>query len=262
MPGNRQYSWGWLAAILPFMEQEAAQEQSLYGTMTIHLATQNANARAVMQQPIASYRCPSDNAPNTNNVLTVNSQRLATANYVGVHSSDHFVTPATSERAGCFVRDDVVRFRDIFDGTSNTLMVGERKWSFQDENGTVLITGSGHAYGVVCCGHSHSWRRGYQLGVGVYRLNLDGTNQAGQIYGSNVSQRGAQGFSSRHPGGAIFCLADASVRFVSDTIEGYFDNRGVQTDSNGSAATNVRRVIDTTWERVLSKQDGDPTGDY
>lgn len=260
--GSSEYCWGWCAAILPFMEQRALQESSQFGQITVHQAAGDSAIRPSLQVKVSAFRCPSDTAPDTNNWLTLNGQRLATSNYVGVHSSDHFEINGHIERGGIFgSRLEGTKFRDIKDGQSNTLMVGERQWSFQDVNGNTLIATAGHLWGVPHP-HSTSWRRGYQLAVGVYRLNMKGTDQTGQIYSSQVSQRGAQGFSSDHPGGGQFCLGDGSVRFISETIQGHFDHRGVQTDANGSAATAVRRVIDTTWERLLAKADGDPVGEY
>jgi hypothetical protein len=52
------------------------------------------------------------------------------------------------------------------------------------------------------------------------------------------------------------------VRFVGETIQGYFNNGGVQTDATGNAGTAQRRVIDTTWERLHAMADGDPVGEY
>jgi prepilin-type processing-associated H-X9-DG protein len=269
MPGSGNgYAWGWGTAILPFMEQASLPDQIQYGKITIHQAASTPAIRTFMQLPLASYRCPSDTAPATNNWLTMASQRLTTSNYVGAHNSDHFFSSGGTraadhiERGGCFHSQGGVKFRDILDGTSNTWAVGERKWVFEDINGNKLISAAAHAFGAVVEPHGHTWRRGYQLAVGVYRMNMDGTDQAGQIYSGQVSQRGAQGFSSVHPGGAQFCLADGSVRFVAETIDGHFDHRGVQTDANGSAAAGARAVVDTIWERCISRQDGDPVGEY
>ncbi len=271
MPGGGSgYAWGWGTSILPFMELQSLPEQIRYGQITIYAAAGDPNIRQLMQIPIPAYRCPSDTAPETNNWLTMNGQALATSNYVGAHNSDHFYSSGGtraadhSERGGMFHSQGGVKLAGVLDGTSNTWMVGERKWHFYDVFGNKLISAAGHAFGSVIEPHSHTWRRGYQLAVGVYRMNLDDTDQTGQIYGGEVSQRGAQGFSSNHPGGAMFCLADASVRFVSDTIDGHFDNRGVQTNAAGSAATgtNGREVIDTTWERCIARKDGQVIADY
>jgi prepilin-type N-terminal cleavage/methylation domain-containing protein len=271
MPGSGSgYAWGWGTSILPFIEQASLPEQIGYGMQTIHQSASNPATRALMQVPIDAYRCPSDVAPDNNNWLSMASQALATSNYVGAHNSDHFFSSGGTraaehvQRGGMFNSQRGVKLRDVLDGTSNTWMVGERKWQFVDINGDVLISAAAHAFGSVTEPHSHTWRRGYQMAVGVYKMNLDGTNQAGQIYSGQVSQRGAQGFSSVHPGGAQFCLADASVRFVSESIDGHFDGRGVQTNAAGSAATGAggREVIDTTWERCIAKKDGQTVGDY
>ena len=271
MPGSGSgYAWGWGTSILPFLEQRSLPEQIRYGQITIHAAASDPAIRALMQIPIDAYRCPSDVAPPTNTWLTMSSQALATSNYVGAHNSDHFYSAGGTraadhiQRGGMFHSQGGVKLRDVLDGTSNTWMVGERKWQFYDDRGIPLIAAAAHAFGSVIEPHGHTWRRGYQMAVGVYRMNLDGTNQAGQIYSSQVSMRGAQGFSSEHPGGAQFCLADASVRFVADSIDGHFDHRGVQTNAAGSAATGAtgREVIDTTWERCIAKKDGQVVDHY
>ncbi|WP_164103918.1 DUF1559 domain-containing protein [Candidatus Laterigemmans baculatus] len=259
--GDTRYSWGWSASIMDFIEQGTALEASQYGRINIHTVASDPAVLNILQTPISAYRCPSDIAPATNNWLAIRSQRMTTSNYVGTHNSDYWDKNDDAEQGGIFVQNKGTRMAEITDGTSNTMMVGERQWSFRDASGNTLISGAAHAWGNVP-GHAEDWRWGYQVALGVYKMNLTGTDQTGKIYSSQVSMRGANGFSSQHPGGAQFCFADGSVHFISDSIHSNFNNQGVQTDASSNRDRALRAVIDTTWERLIAKSDGQVVGDF
>ena len=259
--GDTRYAWGWSASIMPFMELENIQEAARYGELNVHTAANDPALLEVLQTPIPAYRCPSDIAPATNNWLAIRSQRMATSNYVGTHNSDYWDKNGDLAQGGMFIENKPTRMADVQDGTSNTFMVGERKWSFRDVNDNTLISGAAHAWGNVP-GHGSDWRWGYQVALGVYRMDLSGTDQSGKIYSGEVSMRGANAFSSSHPGGAQFCFVDGSVRFVSESVGGNFNDQGVQTDSSGDRSRAARSVVDTVWERLIAKSDGQPVGEF
>lgn len=119
---------------------------------------------------------------------------------------------------------------EVFDGTSNTIALGERAWQL----GTRRLRA---AVAVIANGDTgnHS-RQGqvYAMACGRWPVNC------------TFSQNCDRGFSSSHPGGGNFALVDGSVRFISETI-----------DHNTTDAT-----IDSTYERLIAVRDGDPVGSF
>ncbi len=118
----------------------------------------------------------------------------------------------------------------ITDGTSNTFALGERAWQLSGRplQAAVALMTNGDS-------DAHSEQGSvYALGCGRYRLNCTDSDAC------------ARGFSSRHPGGSQFALVDGSVRFVNEHI-----------DHNTSDST-----IDSTYERLISINDGQSVGEY
>ena len=97
--------------------------------------------------------------------------------------------PAPKSTNGMFHINSVVRFRDVTDGTSNTLLVGER-----------------------------SAKSGAGIWPGV-RRNEFASDQVTDCSSGNEINSGYSSFSSYHGGGAHFVIADGSVRFLSENID-------------------------------------------
>lgn len=84
--------------------------------------------------------------------------------------------------------------KDVVDGTSNTLMVGESSNS-------------------KCNGHTGFWGHFNQTtGSCAIPMNLD-TDPAGSNWPDNYA------FHSYHEGGVQFCFADGSVHFLAESID-------------------------------------------
>ena len=60
-----------------------------------------------------------------------------------------------------------------------------------------------------------------------------------------------QAASSYHPGGAQMLFVDGSVRFINETID-------AKPDANGWGACD----IDSVYERLVARKDGQVLGDY
>ena len=131
-----------------------------------------------------------------------------------------------------------VRLADVLDGTSNTLMVGERDTK-DCRSGTWLgvrnTNGSTDRGVIVVIGHSHP------------KLNQDATALAWDTDRIGCGE----GFSSFHPGGAMFVSADGSVRFISETINHFwFPNTLV----NGTVAHSTD-LSNGTYQRLMTRDD-------
>ena len=82
------------------------------------------------------------------------------------------------------------------------------------------------------------------IGIGRPRINLT----------DHVNRGWApRGFSSRHRNGAQFVFCDASVHWLSETINA--DHNAGQVTPDEILAVRLTEV-DTVWERLIAKADG------
>jgi len=190
--------WGWAARILPFVEQANVEKNLINFKLPV---TDPANAQARLLT-IKTFRCPSDTGKDT--FLNVDEESgagtldFATANYIGVwgttdtHECGELPAGTQCTSDGTFFHNSATRFADILDGLSQTFIVGER-----------------------------NSRLDYSTWVGIDPVNdcSPGRLVGTASYPPNSQASDTHNFSSEHPSGTHFLLADGSVRIISDTIE-------------------------------------------
>lgn len=214
--------WGWGVMILPFVEQGNlynqlnVSTQALDGTPAI---------KALAQTPLSVYRCASDPGP----ALNPNRGNYATSSYIAVFGAlyDQAAPSAgalvygsrANEGTGMFSANSGVRFGDISDGTSNTVMVGERCLG---PNGVRSGTGVLRDYtGGIWAGipkdatsnvNNHVSLCGEKAGVDARFRKINSRD-------SNNS------LASTHTGGCQFVFADGSIQFISENADNIFIDR-------------------------------------
>ena len=198
---------GWGTMILPQMEQNNVYQ--LFNSA--RPLTDSSNA-VFLRAQIKSYKCASDPNPDYFKINQAGSTtviaELPTANYLAVFGPENLddcenspgilpvMADGTCRGSGMFYHNSSVRMRDLTDGTTNTLMTGERKtkptlnW-FSSWPG--MIANGEEAFQRVCGSADHV---------------------------PNHPATHFDDFSSHHVGGAQFSLGDGSVRFISENIDG------------------------------------------
>ncbi|MEW4454683.1 DUF1559 domain-containing protein [Bremerella sp. JC817] len=235
-------TWGWGAFILPFIEQVTVYDALDPQNQTLATAiADTANDLKVLQTPLSAFRCPTDTGPKLNDQRKLDDQATAVSNYLGSNSSDlacrNDGIPGTNYGAdGIFWENSECRFKDITDGTSNTVAIGERCWQMNRKNGTGKANYyAGNIYGVegrlVTGGSPISTLTLYSVVGGTVRALNYARNDAYE----------SSSYSSLHPGGVQFVFCDGSVQFIPDTVQFDADN-----------------TPDTVLELLVSRNDGQP----
>lgn len=180
----------WLVQILPYIEMNNAYR--LFDPSAGAYAQVNSDVRSL---PVEFFTCPSYPGAEMNEDKTA-----ARTTYAGCHNDQE--APIDSDNNGLLFLNSKIRYTDIFDGSSQTILLGEYR-ADEDELGWVSGTRATLRNADQFDEYYHSRR---------YREPKQQSRPA-------VGPLTVGGFSSAHPGGAQFAFADGSCRFISESIE-------------------------------------------
>ena len=195
--------WSWSAHILPFIgEQIEIDLKRPFGEAN---HPTNLPARRTL---VGIYQCPSadDNRLVTCVRATPGYEDAAETNYGAIATELPYIWDAMGGRAiGVISHNSTTRIKDILDGITHTLVVGECDLD-QDDPWKFLPGIDPHYCRNGKCRIGRYW--GFSSILTVYR-------------GINDHTTGVLDYAvrSHHPGGAQFVFADGHVEFTSETIE-------------------------------------------
>jgi prepilin-type N-terminal cleavage/methylation domain-containing protein/prepilin-type processing-associated H-X9-DG protein len=222
--------WGWAPLILPYLEQGALYGQ-LQDAIQSSTSITDPSVAIPIQARVSQFICPSDVVPdgpfavyslagNTSYPLVYTEGAPGTvlaspSSYAGCCGRDENSDADGVIGSGVFYCNSQTRLTDITDGTSCTILIGERAWC--NANGVWIgaIPGCAMVFGqlnsttkVIPGGYPNTPIYAPPMLVQLHAhlvnpyLDLDG---------------GTDDISSQHGGGANVLLADGSVHFVIST---------------------------------------------
>lgn len=277
---SNNFSLGWLVGLTPFIEQQALWEQ-ISNPSSINLAnptvprvppwpamgptiTDEDNATVIVNTrntayapwmtEVSTFRCPSDPGVGrpamgrTNYAACIGDAVDFMADGAHFSNQDFSSARANNIRAsgrGVFVTRQALGFRDVLDGTANTIAAGEIVTDLGDRDKRSIPRFHGSAFnsirdnpllcrvdvdqlrpqfwgpGVTQIGASNQGR-GFRWASGTATYTSMNTilppNSEVCVTFSDTGQ-GMYSASSRHQGGVHVLMTDGAVRFVTDSIE-------------------------------------------
>jgi prepilin-type processing-associated H-X9-DG protein/prepilin-type N-terminal cleavage/methylation domain-containing protein len=196
---------GWSLSILPDLEQQALYERAVaaYRSKVIPFPP---NPHAGLSTVVPVFLCPSDGRIASAQVSFRTKTLAAFTSYLGVSGRD-----SSTARDGLLYQGSRTTFADITDGTSNTLLLGERPPSADFQ------------FGWWYAGAGQRLTGSADIVLGAREPNLQLITTGSACGPGNYPFMPASGFNdpcgmfhfwSPHPGGANFAFADGSVHFL------------------------------------------------
>lgn len=198
---DRNNRWSWAALILPYIEQAAVHEQlgvsKKLVSATIGNSSNTPEIEDLLVMPLDAYRCPSDTGedknPNFNNATTA----YATSSYG--------MSLGVGRKSGGGIDG---AFADVFDGLSNTFLIGEKALVEGDDSPLRSVGGI--------------WlsRRKTSGSLGVTARHPPNSPYVGNWPCCGSDPQATRGNAvSMHPGGLNYAFCDGSVHFIAENIE-------------------------------------------
>ncbi|HEX3314686.1 MAG TPA: DUF1559 domain-containing protein [Gemmataceae bacterium] len=205
--------WGWAAYLLNDLEQGNVMSQIDF--------TKNVATSAATQTQLAVFLCPADTPVGTFTVYGT-STRVAYGNYIAVNGVLETSTyPGVN--GGAFLRGRALRVRDIQDGLSNTLFVGERDSAHAMSSWVGSVAG-----GLLTADQSSD-----PIGNAEYAQALVLGHGSRTHLPNDPALWDADVFYSRHSGGCNFLFGDGTVRLFDTSIDGIvYENLLNRADGN------------------------------
>lgn len=211
--GYKPY-WSWMALTMPFYEQTALYDEAITwaqsGTIEEDRWWPWGNRDGTPPNPAFGTlnrvaQCPTDR--RTFVVQDALGIRVALTSYLGISG---LRADGAGDRSGVLYYNERVRFADIIDGVSNTLLIGERPPSADLH------------YGWWFAGAGYDRPPGSGAGDVVMGVREVGFAEYRECPPARVGLRKGQSgdpcadaaFWSFHHGGANFAMADGSIRFM------------------------------------------------
>ena len=195
--------WSFYAQLLPYFDQSP-----LYEKINFNLPVEDPSNQPVVGITLPALICPTDQIGGTfsitdatGNVLIPAAAPISYAATVGDDASE--ADGPTGN--GTFYRNSRTRVSDIIDGTSTTVLAGERAFGFT--NGTWAGAPNN---GLVRAGTFNPWQFATANSPVFFLVHNNWINIL------TDSDGGLDDFSSFHTGGVLLVFADGSVRFIAN----------------------------------------------
>lgn len=240
--------WVWSSLILPFIEQPALHDQ-----LGVTEGDWAFNQYQAAQTTLNAFRCPSDIGPDLNDRSwwdnrTDDSHQIAYSSYKAINTHGYPQVSATGsgsykKATGAFYVNSGTSFRDITDGTSNTLAVSESAYR-------PIYSRSGGVWAASVDSDTGNPRDALMDNVmgGSVKINqVEFADDTYNIPGWAKMYMVMTAPNSYHPGGVLAVKFDGSVKFLSETIDHSPEN--FETDSG---------TPNSVLEYMLNMRDGVP----
>jgi prepilin-type N-terminal cleavage/methylation domain-containing protein/prepilin-type processing-associated H-X9-DG protein len=220
----------WKVELLPYLEQENLKKKWDPNDFPNNVA---GGMNATTAQVLRVLLCPSDQLPGLVCYVDINPLLPQYAYASGFYGLSSYGGNAgkwsgngpLATRDGIFFQDSSIRLAEVTDGTSSTILFGERSHRDPEFDRLALAfdpafypLGNVGKWGAVFATSGGSILEHLLSASAPINYRVPAGITAEEFLGPGAEGKRLRAFGSGHSGGANFAFADGSVRFLSDSI--------------------------------------------